>query len=365
MCESLRFSDDFFSDFFFEKVVLHNTPLLVRFLMATTYKGKKDDSAVSRRWKPTHRKGVPPKDFDRKKSPTGSSSPNESSRSPADHNHHPSSESSETKTETKISNGSLLIPSMPDRLSHESQHVLDALARECQPLTGTQAWVPIIDISSSPSAPSAGSFYGGHKILMKQETEWPVCLTCKAPLIVVAQIDRTTLPHALGGKGLVQVFACAMCAKNKTDIRPKSTCWANVTFPGGTKDSNLIVKECPASCEAVPLRRIVKWLPRQDYMHPEDVERNFEKQLTMHQWAVIGEAQIRSDKIGGYPCWLDKDSRNRIACKICKTNMRLLAQIDSCDNVPIEWGTDGCLLVFECQQHTDIVTAVMMSNSNM
>lgn len=320
------------------------------------YKPKRDAG----RWK--NRKPHVPQ-YDRKKSTTapGSSSPNESSRSPS--HMHPSSESSDPKSTTettKISNGSLLIPSMPERLSAESQMVLDLLTKEYPAITGTQAWVPIIDISSSPSAPSAGSFFGGHKILTKEGTEWPVCLTCKAPLVVVAQIDRGTLPHALGGKGLVQVFACSTCAKNKSDIKPKSACWANVVYP---KETDLVPKECPLM--AAPLRRIVKWLPRQDFMHPEDIEKTFEHQLTSSQWAVMGEVQIRSDKIGGYPCWLDKDSRGKIGCKICKANMRLLAQIDSCDNVPIEWGNDGCILVFECQHHADVVSAVMMSNSDI
>jgi hypothetical protein len=280
----------------------------------------------------------PPR-FDRKQSPTGES---------------PISESS------KISNGSLIIPSLPEKLPTESLSVLEGVIAAFPAATGQQAWVPIIDTSSAPT-PGSGSFFGGQNILMKAETEWPVCLSCRSPLAVVGQIDRFTLPHPLVGKGLVQIFACTACAKNSEKIKPKNTCWANVVY---AKESNpaFTLKECPSS-SPLPLRKIVKWLPRQDYMYPLEIEAKSSTALSATQWAVFGEAQVRSDKIGGYPGWLNGDeSVHKTQCKICKANMRLLTQIDSCDNVPVEWGHDGCILVFECPTHTDIVTALMMSN---
>ena len=268
-------------------------------------------------------------------------------------------------SETRIANGNLSLPWVPEKLSIESQAVLDELCASSEGVCGT-AWVPMVDLSGSQSDPHTGSFFGGSKVLMKQGTEWPVCLDCKEPLLIICQIDRASLLHPFQGRGLVQVFACIKCAR-LPGPKARTTTWANVVDlkTGDAPESQHVIKEfVNASVSIHRLRRIVKWLPRKDCMHPEDMEERLGKPLSERQWAVAGEAQVRGDKVGGFPCWLREDAvsqKQRLKCRVCDAKMRLLFAVDSGDNVPLQWGRDGCLLVFECENHYEQVTALMMS----
>lgn len=247
----------------------------------------------------------------------------------------PKSAGRRTET-TRIANGNLALPYIPEKLSDESQKTLDGLL---EAISGT-AWLPMIDTSAQGWDPSCGSFFGGNSVCTTNQT-WPVCIACKVPLAFVCQIDRSTLLHPLQGSGLVQVFACTKCANLR------KSAWATVTAPG-------TVLSTPGF--AFPLRRIVKWLPRKDYAHPDD----YERRLTREEWTVLAEVQIRSDKIGGFPVWLQQ-TEPRPTCNLCHKGMRLLVQIDSGDNVPFVWGgIDGCIMVFECQTHTEQVHALLM-----
>jgi hypothetical protein len=254
---------------------------------------------------------------------------------------------------TRISNGNLSLPRIPERLSTDSQTILDNLVEKYPFIVGS-TWVPMLDITNDMNALSC-SFLGGSRILLRNEiTEWPICLNCRCPMVVLAQIDRASLPHTLHGKGVVQLFACVTCATSTTVPR-RSVCWA--TSVGDV--SGWTTRECPKTTNSLPFRRIVKWLPRTDYMHPQDVETETGIKLPLQEWAVLGEAQIRCDKVGGYPAWLVSGPPKKFpTCKLCDRKMRLLLLIDSMDNVPVEWGADGCIQVFECQNHPDSVVAL-------
>ena len=254
----------------------------------------------------------------------------------------------------RIANGNLSLPRIPEKLSTDSQAVLDNLVEKYPFIVGS-TWVPMLDITTDNLGLMC-SFLGGSRILLKNlQTEWPICLNCRSAMSVLAQIDRTSLPHTLHGKGVVQLFACVKCAS--ASITPKrSICWAtSVADPTGW-----VTRECPnrAGSPPLPFRRIVKWLPRTDYMHPQDVETETGIKLPLQEWAVLGEAQIRCDKIGGYPAWLVRGPPKKFpTCRMCDRKMRLLLLVDSMDNVPVEWGADGCIQVFECPNHPDSVTA--------
>jgi len=270
--------------------------------------------------------------------------------------------SNESFSENKISNGSLSLPCIPEKLSSNSQRILDSLIESNPSIVGS-AWVPIIDISPSPMVMTTfgGSHFGGDKIFLRSSSpvEWPICLNChKSPMVIVAQIDRSSLPHAISGKGIVQVFVCLGCGGPGMKNPKRSICWANSV--GGRE--GFVIRQLPddPAVSSLPFRRVVKWLPRTDYMHPEDVS-----SLSIEEWSVLGEAQIRSDKVGGFPTWPSgrvSDVVKKLTCKICDNRMRLLIQVDSKDNVPIEWGNDGCVQVFECPNHPDIVSAMWHSS---
>ena len=252
----------------------------------------------------------------------------------------------------RIANGNLSLPRIPERLSTDSQTLLDNLVEKYPFIVGS-TWVPMLDITKDVDALSC-SFFGGSKILLRNEkTEWPICLNCRSPMVVLAQINRAQLPHTLHGKGVVQLFACVKCATAPNTPR-RSVCWATSV----TDLTGWSTRECPKTSLSIPFRRIVKWLPRTDYMHPQDVETETGIKLPIQEWAVLGEAQIRCDKVGGYPAWLVSGPPKKFpTCKMCDRKMRLLLLIDSMDNVPVEWGSDGCIQVFECPNHPDSVSA--------
>ena len=266
--------------------------------------------------------------------------------------------------ESRLVNSNLSLPWLPKHLSGESQKILDQLLATDSPQIrsiATTAWVPMVDVSEAGKKPTpAGSLFGGCKILIKSGSDLPVCLNCKISLSFVCQIERESLLHPFQGKGLVQVFACAKCSSNKS-LKSRATCWASVINPQDPVELRDLVSPSSVSSN----KRVVKWLPRKDYMHPSQAEETLFCRLSVSQWAALGEAQIRGDKIGGFPAWLKSDTshheKSKLKCKVCDSALRLLLTVDSCDHAPFEWGSDGCLLVFECPAHPEQVSALIMS----
>ena len=254
---------------------------------------------------------------------------------------------------SRIVNGNLSFPWSPERLSPEGQRVLDDLLRKG--VNSTTAWVPMVDLGTEPAL--TGSVLGGPRALCRPNDPIPVCLECKQGLKFVCQVDRGSLIHPFQGVGLVQLFVCGRCIKNP-NVKPRTACWATVVNPA--IDSTLVSKDV-GLIQSRPGRRVVKWLPRKDFPHPLDANVT----TSVEECRILGEVQIRGDKIGGTPAWLRHSLRseqlNRLKCKECDAAMRLLLTIDSADNVPFEWGRDGCLMVFECPQHGDQVTAIAAS----
>ena len=262
-----------------------------------------------------------------------------------------------SEVENRIVNSNLCLPWLPTNLSSESRKSIDSMLAESTCIAST-AWVPMVDLSDTKPAP-AGSLFGGSKILVKSGSELPVCLNCKASLSFVCQIERESLLHPFQGKGLVQVFACAICTPNKSIKSNRAACWASVINPQDPVELRDL--ENPAKP-----KRVVKWLPRKDFMHPFQAQDTLGRSLSSSEWAALGEAQIRGDKIGGFAPWLDSATsdleRHRLKCKVCDAPSRLLVTIDSFDNASaFEWGCDGCLMVFECPSHPEQVTAFIMS----
>lgn len=267
----------------------------------------------------------------------------------------------------RIANGSLTLPYTPASLDIATQKIIDSLG----PSVYGTAWAPMVDFSVQPPASGspngiyAGSYFGGNRALVKEGSQWPVCLSCHEPMLVVCQIDRNALLHPIHGTGLVQLFACIKCSAIPNPGRkPTATVWANMV---DLSDSSIDykVKEYVNPQAPIPqLRKIVKWLPRKDYMHPEDAETVLQRELSVDEWKALGHAHLRSDKTGGYPAWLNNkgpEMREKLRCRTCDQSLRLLIQIDSNDNIALEWGHDGSLAVFECPQHPEQVVGILIS----
>jgi hypothetical protein len=262
---------------------------------------------------------------------------------------------SEVETQTRIVNANLSLPWTQGRLKPESQDLIDALVR-ANPNVSCTAWVPMVDLNKDQGLPSHGSVLGGNKCWIKRSEALPVCIACKSPLNFVCQIDRASLLQPLQGSGIVQVFACPQCVRDPT-VKPRAACWATVIE--GSK--NMECREVPAPSMAS--KRVVKWLPRKDFVHPIEAEELLNRSLSVEEWRALGEAQLRGDKIGGYAAWLScpATERNRLKCKMCDKQQRLLLSLDCMDHVAFEWGNDGSLLVFDCLAHPDQVSALVVS----
>lgn len=281
-----------------------------------------------------------------------------SERSPRPTPHKPMRERTTSADEHRIANKNLSLPWMPDSLKPESQSILDALLSADANIS-TTAWVPMVDLSKDAIAVSTGTYFGSNRCLWKKNEELlPVCLGCKAALSFVCQVDRAALLHPLQGSGIVQVYACARCVQNGA-LKPRAACWAISIQPDELKDYE--VREVAGPQPAG--RRVVKWLPRKDYMHPVEAEQLMQRPLSVDEWHVLGEAQIRGDKVGGCVPWLslNESEKSRLKCKLCDKSLRLLLSLDSADNTAFEWGRDGSLLVFECAFHPDQVVALVVS----
>ena len=270
----------------------------------------------------------------------------------------PPSAGGEGETHTRIVNADLSLPWMQDNIKPESKKILDDLM-QIDPSISTTAWVPMVDLGQNEPAVNQGSFLGGNRCLMKKAEALPVCLTCKSQLNFVCQIDRASLLHPFQGVGLIQVFACPKCAHSNI-AKPRNCCWATLVDPTD-KSVEYEVRQVPAPRPNG--RRVVKWLPRKDYMHPSEAEILFKRSLSVDEWRVLGEAQIRGDKIGGCVPWLNcsDNERSRLKCKLCDKQQRLVIAIDTFDNLAYEWGHDGSLLVFDCASHPEQVTALVVS----
>lgn len=279
-------------------------------------------------------------------------------RSPRPTPHKPMRERTTSADEHRIANKNLSLPWMPDSLKPELQSVLDAMVA-ANPNISATAWVPMVDLSKDAIAPATGTYFGGNRCLWKKDEELlPVCLGCKSALSFVCQVDRAALLHPLQGSGIVQVFACARCVQNVA-LKPRAACWATTISHDQLKDYE--VREVAGPQPAG--RRVVKWLPRKDYMHPVEAEQLLQRPLSVNEWHVLGEAQIRGDKVGGCAPWLslNESEKSRLECKLCDKSLRLLLSLDSADNTAFEWGRDGSLLVFECPSHSDQVVALVVS----
>ena len=260
----------------------------------------------------------------------------------------------------RIVNGNLALPWTPNPLDSATQKILESMGPESTSTT----WVPMVDVSVQPTNSSVytGSYFGGNKALVREGSQWPICLGCREPMLVIGQVDRSSLLHPYQGTGLVQVFACVRCVTP----RPTSNVWANVVDLADTSVEYQVKEYVNPQAPTPKLKRIVKWLPRKDFIHPEELETISGKHLGIDEWRALGKAQVRGDKVGGFAPWLPSQFketiRPKLRCRTCDKSLRMLFQVDSNDNVGFQWGPeDGYLAVFECQFHPQQVVGIMIT----
>jgi uncharacterized protein YwqG len=231
------------------------------------------------------------------------------------------------------------------------------------------AWRPEI-LSDNPTL--TGSAFSGLPFLLPGE-DWPICKSCGVPMESMLQLDLTKLPTDRHGNQVLQLFYCvagdtcdrgweafadysSLCRTiTQNDARPATT---NLNrFPAKIIHSWTPIEDLPASAEHerlgikfdyhfndVPFQPMELWCPELD-LHFVGAE--FIKRLEADVAAANG------DKLGGWPCWVQ--GVEYPTCPECGSEMSLLMQIDSEDNVPYMFGDCGVGHITQCPTHHHVV----------
>ncbi len=220
--------------------------------------------------------------------------------------------------------------------------------------------------------------------------EWPLCGTCGKPMHFIMQINFSQVPEETrisNGDCLLQMWYCVReCnfdASNRLDPTARSNLVRITLLVGEAPSVN--APDCGASQViggTFPAKRIVGW------------EKQREEFLDISQWDSLLPADLREkiyeiidfnldpvknwmnpekgDKLGG---WARLHERNAVPkCPFCASEMQLIFQIQSEDNLPYLWrprfpnGTSlgrprttahiskGTGYITQCQIHRDQVT---------
>lgn len=231
------------------------------------------------------------------------------------------------------------------------------------------AWKPVFD---GPGNTETLSRFGGRPTGSPGD-EWPACAACKAPMSFFVQLDLSDLPEEFGfpqRRGVLQMFYCStddgMC---ETWAAFTGTQFIRVAPP----TSNLLTP--PPGVEPLAEKSVTGWSPFQDEPHPEEhetlglsVDYDFKRNIVDVQCAEpfieakgVGlelEPQetisnsAPGDKLGGWPYWVQ--SAEYPYCPECQTQMELLLQLDSNDNLDYMFGDLGCGHITYCPEHANI-----------
>ena len=231
------------------------------------------------------------------------------------------------------------------------------------------AWRP--EVRSDDPAPT-GSAFSGVPLLSKGE-DWPTCKSCGVPMEMMLQLDLKALPTDRHGTDTLQLFYCvandtcdrgweafanhaSLCRTiSPNDARSATT---NLNrFPAKTIHAWNAIEDSPDSAEHerlgikidyhfkdVPFKPMEFWCPELDLHF---VGSQFIKCLEENVAAADG------DKLGGWPQWVQ--GVEYPTCPECGTEMSLIMQIDSEDNVPYMFGDCGVGHITQCPKHHHIV----------
>ena len=241
--------------------------------------------------------------------------------------------------------------------------------REWRSLQRRTAWKPIVDSTGT----SSQSWFGG-KPTFSRNREWPVCSECKKPMKFFLQLDLSALPRDFETPlktGLLQLFYCSsddgMCETWQAFSGTQEVWISDSNDNGGL----------PPDCiEPLEKSIIVDWIKSDDFPHPEDHESlcvtydyDFPKNvvtvrcsdppielknLDINSGVAEGIANSTTgDKLGGWPHWIQGAEYPN--CPQCDTEMRLLFQVDSEDNLPYMFGDVGCAHLTQCPNHPNVL----------
>lgn len=235
---------------------------------------------------------------------------------------------------------------------------------------GRTAWRPEVRIDDSTQSASA---FSGLPFLVPGE-DWPLCKSCDAPMELMLQLDLPTLPTDRHGDRLLQLFYCVTgdaCDRGWEAFADHSSLCRTIT-QGEARPAS-------ANLNRFPTKTIHAWNPIEDFPDSAEHDRlgikidchfNDVPFHPMEFWCpeldlhFVGSkfidcleetvAAADGDKLGGWPRWVQ--GVEYPTCPECGTEMSLVMQIDSEDNVPYMFGDCGIGHITQCPQHHDVVT---------
>lgn len=187
---------------------------------------------------------------------------------------------------------------------------------------------------------SSASKIGGFPYL-RNENDWPVCPNCNKNMQLFLQLNLNDLPENQD-KGLIQLFYCTTdkphCESDLEAFFPfsKAVCCRKIDI---TEESSQIE---PNLQEVFSEKVIVGWNPVDDYPHFEEYEQ-LGIEIDDDIYELMEEKEIglpiEKDKLFGWPYWVQ--SVEYPFDRKTETQMELLFQLDSEDNLPYMFGDAG------------------------
>lgn len=231
------------------------------------------------------------------------------------------------------------------------------------------AWMPIVRDAESAQSHSC---FSGIPLLLADE-DWPACRSCGDAMELIIQLELSKLPTDRHGQRMLQLFYCV--TGDTCDLgweafsRHSSLCRAILPqhatpaatnrnhFPTKAIDSWRAIEDLPDSVEHdrlgiridyhfndVPFQPMEFWC---DELDLHFVGSQFIDCLEQNVAAADG------DKLGGWPRWVQ--GVEYPACPQCGSEMTLLMQIASEDNVPYMFGDCGIGHITQCPAHHEVV----------
>ncbi|WP_018343858.1 DUF1963 domain-containing protein [Cytophaga aurantiaca] len=232
---------------------------------------------------------------------------------------------------------------------------LEPVTKKSDPINIEEEFIKTIDILSkfkrkaylprvneNPNSFSTQSKIGGFPYL-RNENDWPICPNCQKNMQLFLQLNLNDLPERKD-EGLIQLFYCTtsdpVCEFDLDAFFPfsKAVNCRKIDILG---ESHKIE---PVIDEVFNEKIIVDWIPVDDHPHFEEYQQlGIELDLQDGIYELMEERKIglpiSKDKLFGWPYWVK--SVEYPYDRKTETQMELLFQFDSEDNLPYMFGDVG------------------------
>ncbi len=193
-------------------------------------------------------------------------------------------------------------------------------------------------------------------------SSWPVCGTCAKSMTFVFQWNCNELVHGEKADELYQFFYCfdcRSCGDLPADVvgawmvrrfeHPQVEMHPPIADPN---DESYHIVSCRVSlraCQSVPDREGAD-IELYNLCVDDKGRRDFEVMDRVFSEIGVPEYTYKT-RIGGYPHWVQGEDTP--SCGLCKSGMRLVAQIQSEEYARLMWDDTGSVYLFRCPTHPE------------